>query len=298
MNLDQRQELRDPWTQEDDATLLSPPLGHHWEQIVLFPTCKDNDYAIEVDLSLLDGEDDLREAGVIIRYSGEGRYYYIGLGGFGARTFIGMVQQERGESVWSCFAREGKKSEIEFGRTHRLRVECRGSRISLYEDGKNRLAVEVDAYPTGCWGFRTVRSQARFANVAQSGPSVLQAFVIMPFTTSLNFVYEILRQAVAQEGLECHRVDELMISRPIIDDIKAGLTNADLIIADLTSRNPNVYYETGFAHALGKKLILMAQSEADLAFDVRFIRTLFYRNPEDLRGQLKQAIKETLGSEG
>jgi nucleoside 2-deoxyribosyltransferase len=116
----------------------------------------------------------------------------------------------------------------------------------------------------------------------------------MPFTASLNFVYEVIRDVVDSERLECHRVDESGISTPIVDDIKRWLANADLVIADLTGKNPNVYYEVGFAHAIGKKVILIAQSFEDLSLDVRFIRAFVYTTPEDLRHTLVKAIRETL----
>jgi hypothetical protein len=293
--------IHEPWKQENKTTLLSPPLDKHWEHIIFCPDSKDDDYAIDTNLTLLHGEtlnnQLYKEAGVVIRYSGENQYYYAGLGGFGARTFIGVVEQQEGKSIWSCLASQGKKEEIEFDRTYKLRVECQGAKVSLYEDGKNRLSVEVDVYPTGYFGFRTLRTQARFSNINKSSPSIPKVFIIMPFTTSLSFVYEIIKDVVREQELKCHRVDKSAISKPVIDDIKEWLTSADLIIADLTDKNPNVYYETGFAHALNKKLILIAQSPNDLEFNVRHIRTLFYKNPDELRRELEQAINETLAGE-
>jgi hypothetical protein len=293
--------INEPWTPENRGTLLSPPLDEHWEHIILFPHYKDDDYAVRVDLTPLQGEvlhkQLYKEAGVIVRYSGENRYYYAGLGGFGARTFIGMVEQQEGKSIWSCLASQGKKEEIDFNLTYKLRVECRGARISLYEDGKNRLSVETEAYPGGYFGFRTVRTQARFGNIVKTGPSDIKVFVVMPFTASLNFVYEKIDEVVTDEDLKCHRVDKSSISKPIIQDIKEWLTKSDLIIADLTDGNPNVYYEVGYADSLGKKLILMAQKGTVLGFNMRHIRTLFYEGPEDLDRQLRPAINETLAAE-
>lgn len=291
--------VRDSWEEEPPWTFLSPPIDKHWEQILLFPDYKEKNYAIEVDITFVKGQvfDNLlyKQAGVILRYSGENRYYYAGLGGFSAKSFIGIVEEQKhGKLNWNRLASQGKQDEIGFNKRYRLRVECQGSKISLYVDGSNRLSVEEDTYPTGSWGFRTVRTQARFANVHVTDPSTPKAFVIMPFTTSLNFVYEVIKNVVDSERLECHRVDESGISTPIVDDIKRWLANADLVIADLTGKNPNVYYEVGFAHALGKKVILIAQSLEDLSFDVRFIRAFVYSTPEDLTQTLVRAIRETL----
>jgi hypothetical protein len=302
MDISKCRTIKDPWELIDDSTLLSPSIDKpHWEQIALFPDNKDDDYAIEVDLTLLHGEvlnkQLYKEAGVILRYSGDNQYYYVGLGGFGARTFIGMVKQQEGSSIWSCLDSQGKKEEIKFDRPYKLRVECRGATISLTEDDKNRYTVDVDTYLTGYWGLRTVRTQGLFSKLKKSSPSVLKAFVIMPFTTSLNFVYTTIDDVVSGEEIKCHRVDKSSISKPIIEDVREWLTSADLIIADLTNINPNVYYEAGYAHALKKKLILIAQEGTVLGFDMQHIRTLFYANPEDLSKKLKKAIDETLAAE-
>lgn len=290
---------REPWEERPDWTFLSPTIDKHWEQILLFHDSKENDYAIEVELTFLKGQvfDNLlyKQAGVILRYSGENRYYYAGLGGFTAKSFIGMVEQQKdGKLNWNRLASQGKQGEIEFDKTYRLRVECQGAKISLYVDGSNRLSVEEDTYPSGFWGLRTVRTQARFANVRETHPSTFKVFVIMPFTSSLNFVYEVIKEVVSSQRLECHRVDESSIVRPIVDDIKEWLANADLVVADLTGKNPNVYYEAGFAHAVGKKVILIAQSTDDLAFNLRSIRTILYSTPVELREKLAKAIRDTL----
>lgn len=290
-----RKTLHDPWQDEDKSTLLSPHKDKHWEQIVWFPDCKDNDYAIEFDLTLRDGQtfDNKlwKDAGVILRYSRPGHYYYAGVGGFGARTFIAVVD----DTKFRCLASQHVEDEVEFNQTYHLRVECRGANISLYEKDRKLLSVDVQDYVEGCWGLRTVRTQAQFAHISQKGPSTQKAFVIMPFTASLSFVYDVMKGAI--EGnlpMKCLRVDEGHTSAPITEEVKQCIRNADLVIADLTGQNPNVYYEAGFAHALGKKMILIAQSEKDLAFHMRPIRTLFYTKPNDLRETLIDAIKDTL----
>ena len=232
MDLSKRKTINQPWEEIDNSTLVSQPIKKsHWEQIILFPDEKNDDYAIEVDLTLLEGEtlnQLYKEAGIILRYSGENYFYYAGLGGFGARTFISMVKQQEGSSVWSCLDSQGKKDEIKFDRPYRPQVECRGATISLTEDDKNRYTVDVDAYSTGYWGLRTVRTQAQFRRIKKRSPSMLVAFVIMPFTTSLNFVYQTIHDVVTEEEIRRHRAEKSFISKPIIEDIKEWLTSAAL----------------------------------------------------------------------
>ena len=94
-------------------------------------------------------------------------------------------------------------------------------------------------------------------------------------------------------------LDEIFVSRPVVEDLKTQIAEADLIIVDFTDKNPNVYYEAGIADALRKKWIVLAQSPDDLTFDVRHLRTILYSNKMGadiiLRQNLKQAIYETLG---
>ena len=51
---------------------------------------------------------------------------------------------------------------------------------------------------------------------------------------------------------------------------------AKVLVAELTSRNPNVYYELGIAHALQKPVVLISSNEEDVPFDVRHIRVIYY----------------------
>jgi hypothetical protein len=299
MPLSKYEFLYDDWTVEGEEgnTFLSPSLDRHWEQIVLFPGHEDRNYSVEVDLTLLKGQVfnniQYNEAGIIFRYNGPDQYYYAGVGGFTARVFIGMVEKRGDQSGWNRLASLGRKDQLPFEALTKLRVECRGTQLTLIENDQVRLSVEDDTYTDGYWGLRTVRTQARFQSVAIADPGKPHCFVIMPFSTSLAFVYEVIKEVVTREGIECLRADESAVAQPIVEEVKDQIMNADLVIADITGRNPNVYYEAGFAHALGKKVILIAQSEADLAFDLRGIRTVLYAEPRELRRRLVRAIKDT-----
>jgi hypothetical protein len=66
------------------------------------------------------------------------------------------------------------------------------------------------------------------------------------------------------------------------------------VIADLSSRNPNVFYETGIAHALGREVVQIAQSIEDIPFDLRAIRSLTYLNNGEGLERLKSQVVERL----
>jgi hypothetical protein len=77
--------------------------------------------------------------------------------------------------------------------------------------------------------------------------------------------------------------DDIWENHHIMDDVISLLWRARVVVADLTSKNPNVFYETGIAHSLGRDVVQIAQSIEDVPFDLRGIRTLTYlRNGEGL----------------
>lgn len=283
--------VRAPWIEEEGNTLLSPPLGGHWEQAVLFTEDPGKDYSIDLEVTLLHGESNT--AGITFRVCGENQYYYAGVGGFEKNSFIGKVEVQEGKLVWSLLVSQGERRDISFENAYRIRVECEGEQLTLVAQDNAKLSIRDSTYPAGSWGLRTIRTQARFSNIKVAGPSVPRCFVIMPFVTSLHFVYETIREVVEENKLLCHRVDDAAVAQPIISEIREDIESADLIVADLTGLNANVYYEAGLAHALDKPLILLAQSKEDLAFDLAHIRTVFYSSPSELRARLAQAIQDT-----
>ena len=118
--------------------------------------------------------------------------------------------------------------------------------------------------------------------------------VMMPFDARFNNVYATLQQAAAESGMRCQRADDIWINNHIIDDIINLIWRARVVIADLSSRNPNVFYETGIAHTLGREVIQIAQSIDDIPFDLRAIRSIPYLNNGEGLERLKTQVVERL----
>ncbi|HUV50509.1 MAG TPA: hypothetical protein VMW78_05770 [Anaerolineae bacterium] len=112
-------------------------------------------------------------------------------------------------------------------------------------------------------------------------------FVMMPFANPLGSYYEkIYKTAIEKAGLKPIRADdELFGTGKIIDQIWAGINSAKILIAELTSRNPNVYYELGIAHALKKPVVLVSSNEEDVPFDLNHIRVIYYDVNDPFWGQ-------------
>jgi hypothetical protein len=158
--------------------------------------------------------------------------------------------------------------------------------------------TDVDeTYQLGQVGFRTWNTSALFENV-QAIKERPKAFLIMPFKSEFDFVHKVIEDSTTNFGIDCVRADQRAISRPVMEDVKVQIAEADLILVDFTNQNPNVYYEAGMADAMRKDWIILAQSTDDLAFDVRHIRCIQYSNvmgaDKKLRTNLENAL-EALG---
>jgi hypothetical protein len=106
-------------------------------------------------------------------------------------------------------------------------------------------------------------------------------FILMPFTESWSDrVWKQLGLILEREGFSFSRADSLY-GHNILEDIWIAINESSLIIADITSRNPNVFYEIGIAHTLGKKVILLTQKVTDIPFDFKNYRHIIYEDNVD-----------------
>lgn len=120
-----------------------------------------------------------------------------------------------------------------------------------------------------------------------------KAFVIMPFSPPIDSYYEaIFKPALEAAGYTATRVDNLFDPRPIMLDIRDSIAEADLILCEMSGKNPNVFYELGLAHAIGKPAILVSNDESDIPFDLRHVRVIIYdRAQAAWDNKLQNAIK-------
>ncbi|UCE74908.1 MAG: hypothetical protein JSV56_04190 [Methanomassiliicoccales archaeon] len=122
------------------------------------------------------------------------------------------------------------------------------------------------------------------------------AFVLMPFRKKYAIVYtDVIKPAVENQNYICKRADDFFTPNKIMDDIERAIRDAAFIIADLTGKNPNVFYEVGMSHILKKKVILLAQSLDDVPFDLLHWRHIRYNTSKEgligLRRKLEKTIK-------
>jgi len=104
-------------------------------------------------------------------------------------------------------------------------------------------------------------------------------FVMMPFRPELHYMYLFMKQHIEStfDGVLCKRGDEKILTVPLLDKVVSYIQEADVVIADCTGRNPNVFYELGIAHTLKKDVILLTSDPIDEApSDIRAFEFIRY----------------------
>lgn len=118
-------------------------------------------------------------------------------------------------------------------------------------------------------------------------------FVLMPFSDDFNDIYQLgIKAACDDSGTYCERVDEQFYHGSMLERIYNQIKSADILIADMTGQNANVFYEVGYAHALGKRVILLTQDYDDIPFDLKHHHHIVYgRQISKLKDDLTKRIK-------
>jgi len=117
-------------------------------------------------------------------------------------------------------------------------------------------------------------------------------FVLMPFSKKFKDIYEVgIKAACKDAGTYCERIDEQIFQENILERIYNEIAKADYVIADMTGRNANVYYEVGYAHAMGKRVILLTHRAEDIPFDLKHYPHIIY---DGVISYLKDELQKTL----
>lgn len=115
----------------------------------------------------------------------------------------------------------------------------------------------------------------------------------MPFSADFGDIYEYgIKKACIDNGIIAQRVDEQVFKESILERIYRQIENADFIIAEMTNKNPNVFYEVGYSHAKDKICILITQDVSDIPFDLKHHPHLIYDGTaKDLNNKISQYLE-------
>lgn len=175
------------------------------------------------------------------------------------------------------------------------KVIVKGSNIELYVHGVKVAATNrtLKRGQVGVLLQGNAGSAIRNVSVIEDSP---MCFAVMQFTEEFNILYkDVIRPVCESYGYKVVRGDDFYTSGQIMEDITQSIRAAALIIADVTPNNANVFYEVGYAHAIGKPTILLSDKKRErLPFDISGFRTLFYDNTIGGKAVVEARLKQHL----
>lgn len=123
-------------------------------------------------------------------------------------------------------------------------------------------------------------------------------FMIMPFNNDATKVYLNCKETIESMGLVLKKSDDEYVIDDLLRYIIKLILSSEYIIANLDGKNPNVFYELGIAHSLGKKTILISSfSPSEIPFNVSNRNIIFYKDSDDLANKLKNVFRFLKGED-
>lgn len=250
--------------------------------------------SITVQVSL--NETDVSAGRIVFGYNvTTGAYFSCGLGGHDVAYVLVEFVPTIG---WRPVAASGNKVHLNPQANYALEVRLRGQSVSLTVN-KVEVLERTLPYPiTGdqiglfAWGPGGVR----FKDVVAI-PIRPKAFVVMQYGEPFDSLFsEVIRPVAEATGLEAYRASDVFKPGVILTDIIQGIREAEVVIAEITPVNANVFYELGFSHAMEKATILLAERGHELPFDIRSYRCIFYDNTIGGKARVESDLKKHLAS--
>ncbi len=198
---------------------------------------------------------------------------------------------------WIPYNWGGDRSFLRPNQAYALRASLQGSSVVLEIDGVQVATTNLRypfnrPRPTGIWCSSDSTITIDKFTVDAERPL---AFVVMHFAKPYDEVYsEVIRNTCINFGLEPVRADEIYGPGLIINDIVEQIHRAQVIIAEITPENANVYFEVGYAYAWKKPIVLLARENTELPFDVSAFRVLFYEDSIGGRTRLEEGLSRHL----
>jgi hypothetical protein len=207
--------------------------------------------------------------------------------------------------AWTNYQLSGDRDNLSPGVKYDLDVRAEGSILVLEVNGVQVASATLPFVPSqpGQTGLFCVSQSDIEITGFLAERERPKAFIVMQFSSPYNEVYShVIKDLCEEFKLDATRADEIYGPGIIVKDVIDRISRSQVIIADISPTNPNVYFEVGYALALGKPIILLAQRrgpDAPLPFDLSAFRVLFYDDSiggkPKLEAGLRGHLQEILG---
>lgn len=204
--------------------------------------------------------------------------------GLGYPPVMYCIRQWDGvNGVSTSYAMTGDRRNLASQHPYLLSVNVQGSRVTMLDDSVEVLSAvlpfPVPPSQVGLYCFDDTDIKIRSFR-PESRPG--QVFVVMQFSSPFNEIYDEVIKRVCLDlfQLEARRADDATGPGLVMADVVNDIVESEFVIAEITPTNPNVYYELGYAHAIGKPVIMLANRRdlPRLPFDIAAARVLFYED--------------------
>jgi hypothetical protein len=192
--------------------------------------------------------------------------------------------KQRGEADRAILVSKGG-----FTRAARDASAAHGIQLLEIDDLRQRAIGRADAVA------KAIQEIASEDERKQQEAQPRRLFVAMPFDREFNDVYLLgIRDVAERLGYVVERADDIEHNGYIVDLIADRVRNCDVLVADTTTQNANVFYEVGYAHALKIPTVLICREGAEIPFDVKAVNHIIYASIVDLRERLERRLRSLL----
>jgi hypothetical protein len=275
--------------QADDYRLREGEQGHD-----RYGICLTGERLSDGVISCVVNFDTYTDGRILLGYrSLEAEYYLIGLGGYGD----GCSLTHFSANTWRRLCGIGRPEDFERRKEHNLKVTIRGQKLSFEINGiqalEQILPTPIAFGNVGVFSWDHCKTTySKFMVKHTKG----DAFVVMQFDGFNDLYADVIRPVTLSFDLNPVRADEIFRTGVIMEDIIKKLITSQVVIAEVTAQNENVFYEVGYAHALNKPTILLADKSKKLPFDIAGHRCIFYENSINGKQKLEEALKNHLAA--
>jgi len=168
--------------------------------------------------------------------------------------------------------------------------------IAIMESfARGRVSAKAQNISSGKSSGKIVAFQPKVFEIPDGDVDARLVSVMMPFHAGMTSVYTAIQAAAAAADFKCERADDIWQASAVIQDVFSLIYRSFIVVCDFTGKNPNVFYEAGIAHTLGKHVIPITQNDGDIPFDLRHHRHLTYHGNGEginlMRGRILERFR-------